>query len=155
MARLIFGGLIAVILLALYAYSMAVSIQMTLCIVHGPCSPDSKELNEGIMTVLNLVGGLVSALVVAELAVTPPGDAPSGRSLSIDVPAATKKVRTIITFIYILVWVICGVAALYIGYLKYPNVVPALTNAAKSWLGLAVAAAYSYLGVQQRQQGGG
>jgi hypothetical protein len=48
---------------------------------------------------------------------------------------------------YLLVWLLCGVALLfYWMYLAAP--IPALDAAAKSWLGLAVAAAYSYLGLR-------
>ena len=50
---------------------------------------------------------------------------------------------------YLLVWVLCGVAEVLVGYLWYPNVVPALTAASKSWFGIAIAAGYSYLGVKQ------
>ena len=113
------------------------------------CQGYTKDLNEGVITVLNLVGGLVSALVVAELAVTEPGKAP-GASLAIDIPATSKKVVSIIAILYILVWVFCGVASFVVGYLQHPNVVPALTAAAKSWFGLAVAAAYSDLGVRPK-----
>jgi hypothetical protein len=148
MNRLIFGGLIAVVLLGFYVYAVVVAIMAVLCLVQPGCQVYTKDLNEGVITVLNLVGGLVSALVVAELAVTEPGKAP-GASLAIDIPATSKKVVAVIATLYILVWVLCGVASLVIGYLQHPNVVPALTASAKSWLGLAVAAAYSYLGVRR------
>ncbi|MFL6285302.1 MAG: hypothetical protein ACJ74Q_19345 [Pyrinomonadaceae bacterium] len=106
------------------------------------------------MTILNLVGGLVSALVIAQLAVTDP-KAPPGASL-VD-PQNTsdlmKTTVTIVSTVYVAVWVACGLAALVVGYLRYPNVVPQLTASAKSWLGLAVAAAYSYLGLRRPTDG--
>lgn len=149
MNRLIFGGLVVIILLGLYAYSVVVSILAVQCLVEPGCQIYTKDLNEGVVTVLNLVGGLVSALVVAELAVTDPAKAPAGATLAIDVPATMKKVVGIITAAYILCWVLLGLASVIVGYLQHPNVVPALTASAKSWLGLAVAAAYAYLGVKR------
>ena len=150
MNRLIFGGLVAILLLGLYAYSVVLAILAVQCLTQPGCQDYSKDLNEGIVTVLNLVGGLVSALVVAELAVTQPGEQPAATSLGIDVSAATKKVVRLVSATYILVWVVCGVASLVVGFLQHPNVVPALTASAQSWLGLAVAAAYSYLGIRPK-----
>lgn len=149
MSRLIFGTAVAVILLGFYAYAVVIAILATQCLSEPNCTAYSKDLNEGIVTILNLVGGLVSALVVAELAVTEPGKAPATRYLAIDVRATTKNVAVIISFIYIAVWLICGVASVIVGYIQHPDVVPVLTNSAKSWMGIAVAAAYSYLGVRQ------
>jgi hypothetical protein len=41
-----------------------------------------------------------------------------------------------------------GVWAFYVGELKLPGKVPELTNFAQAWLGLAVAAGYSYFGLK-------
>lgn len=150
MNRLIFGGLIAIILLGLYTYSVVLAIAAVQCLIAPGCQGYSKDLNEGIVSVLNLVGGLVSALVIAELAVTDPSGQPTGASLAIDIPATTKKVVRIISTLYILVWVACGLASFVVGVLQHPNVVPALTTSAQSWLGLAVAAAYAYLGLRPK-----
>jgi hypothetical protein len=149
MTRTIFGGLIAVFLLILYAYAIVIAISTAWCISTGCAHGYDKDLNEGIISVLNLVGGLIAALVVAELAVTEPGTVPTGRLVAIQMPTPSSILKWIATT-YLLVWVLCGVAEVLVGYLWYPNVVPALTASAKSWFGIAVAAAYSYLGVKQR-----
>jgi hypothetical protein len=150
MTKLVFGGLIAIILLGLYAFATVYAILATLCIGSGPCGDYSKDLNEGVVTVLNLVGGLVSALVIAQLAVTDPKGIPGTGLMAFDEATdSTKNLVKVISTAYVAVWVACGLASLIVGYLKYPNVVPQLTAAAKSWLGLAVAAAYSYLGLKQ------
>lgn len=149
MTKLIFGGLVAIILLALYSYATVDAIQAALCLgAGGPCGAYDKGLTQGVQTVLNLVGGLVSALVIAQLAITPPGAAP-GESLVADNAAdLTKNMVKIVSVAYVVVWLACGLAALIVGYMKYPDKVPELTASAKSWLGLAVAAAYSYLGLK-------
>ena len=150
MTKLLFGGLVAVILLGLYAYATVYAIQAALCLGSGaPCTDYSKDLNEGIVTVLNMVGGLVSALVIAQLAITEPGDPPGGGLLADDATNTTKNIVQFISIAYVAVWAACGLAALIVGYMKYPNLVPQLTAAAKSWLGLAVAAGYSYLGLKR------
>jgi len=150
MTKLIFGGLVAIILLGLYAYATVYSILAVQCLGSGACTEYTKDLNEGVVTVLNLVGGLVSALVIAQLAVTEPGAAPgAGLADAETITETMKKVVTIVSIAYVTVWLACGLASVVQGYLRYPNVVPQLTASAKSWLGLAVAAAYSYLGLRR------
>jgi hypothetical protein len=149
MTRAVFGGLIAVFLLILYAYAIVIAIMTAWCISAGCVHGYSKDLNEGIISILDLVGGLIAALVVTELAVTEPGTAPAATLLAIPMPTPSNILKWIAA-LYLLVWVLCGVAQLLVGYLWYPNVVPALTASAKSWFGIAIAAAYSYLGVKQR-----
>ena len=146
--RLLFGGVIAIILLGLYAYATVYSIQAALCIGRGPCTSYSKDLTDGIVTVLNLVGGLVSALVISQLAITKPRDTPGVGLLADDASDTTKNMVKVVALTYLAVWVACGLAALIVGFMKYPTAVPQLTAAAKSWLGLAVAAGYSYLGLK-------
>jgi hypothetical protein len=144
----IFGGLVAIILLGLYVYAIVIAILAVQCLSQPNCQEYTKDLNEGIVFVLNLVGGLVSALVVAELAVTPPGKPPVALKLAANATPTTKNLAMWVSIAFIIVWLVCGVVALIVGYLQYPNVVPALTASAKSWLGIAVAAAYSYLGIK-------
>jgi len=148
MTKLIFGGLVAIILLGLYSYATIDAIQAALCLAAGPCDAYAKGLTQGVQTVLNLVGGLVSALVIAQLAITPPGAAPGESLIADNAAALTKTMVKIISVAYVVVWLACGLAALIVGYMKYPDKVPELTASAKSWLGLAVAAAYSYLGLK-------
>jgi hypothetical protein len=147
--RLFFGGLIAIVLLGLYVYATVYSIQAALCLGPGtPCTEYSPGLTDGVVTVLNLVGGLVAALVISQLAITNPNEAPGAGLVADTASDILKKSVKIVAVIYIVVWVACGVAALIVGLMKYPNAVPLLNAAAKSWLGLAVAAGYSYLGLK-------
>lgn len=98
--------------------------------------------------VLNVVGGLVSALVVAELAITQPGDLPSAQLLKRKESKSTKRLMTIVSTLFVIVWLLGGAAALLM-FILYPNVIPsALREFAKAWLGLAIASAYSYLGIR-------
>ncbi len=150
MTRAIFGGSIAVLLLALYAYAIYAATTTAWCIANGCPHGYNQELNDGIISVLDLVGGLLAALVVAELAVTKPGDPPGASMLTASLKMPTPPtILKVVVAVYIIVWLLCGIAEVLIGYIWYPNVVPALTAAAKSWFGIAIAAGYSYLGVKQ------
>jgi hypothetical protein len=148
--RLLFGGLIAIVLLGLYVYATVYSIQAALCL--GPpgstCTAYNANLTEGVTTVLNLIGGLVGALVIAQLAITDPKAAPGAGLVEETASDFLKNSVQVVSIVYIVVWVACGVAALVVGLMKYPEAVPLLNAAAKSWLGLAVAAAYAYLGLK-------
>lgn len=52
------------------------------------------------------------------------------------------------TIVYVLVWLIAGLVAFMKG-MYHPQALPALTNVGQAWLGLAVAAAYAYFGLER------
>ena len=98
---------------------------------------------------MTTVGGLVSALVVGKLALTPPTDPPAL------VTAAAKAAGTPpdplnvwLTVAFMVVWLLAGLAALVVGVLLYSDVNKLLGGIGTNWLGLAVAAGYAYFGVK-------
>ena len=143
--KLYFGGTVAYILLGFYVYSTVYAIRAVYCLIQPGCTAYSKDLTSGFVDVLSAVGALVSALVVAELAVTKPGELPGARFLA--AANGANKWVSAIGVAYMLVWLTVGVAIFVVGFMQHPDVVPALTTAAKSWFGIAVAAVYSYLGI--------
>ncbi|MDQ3799480.1 MAG: hypothetical protein M3384_08525 [Acidobacteriota bacterium] len=158
MTRLVFGGVIAVILLVLYGYSIYEGIKVVQECAQTTCDEDYRNLSPGITTILNLVGGLISALVIAVLAVSDPKELP-GRMFIANAGAGgdgrmaidgslTEKVVNAIAIAYIVCWVICGLAAVIYGFIQHSETVPPLTAAAKSWLGIAIAAAYAFLKIE-------
>jgi hypothetical protein len=57
-------------------------------------------------------------------------------------------VATIVSTAFVLVWLLGGTAAVLM-YVLYPNAIPTtLSEFSKAWLGLALASAYSYLGIK-------
>src|SRR5262245_39744174 len=132
MARAVSAS-IAVILLGLYAYAVAMLL----------ASPRETP-NEPVGTILNLVGGLVSALVIAALAITPPAENPA-HLFGVVAGTRLERAASLVVAVYLVVWLGCGVALL-VRWMQVPDATPVLSAAAKSWLGLAIAAAYSYLG---------
>ncbi len=150
--RQLFGGLIAVLLLGLYVYTVYEAIVVARCLGTSGCAEyTSDTFTLGYSHAMSLVGGLVSALVIAALAVSKPGEAVGARAIG--VLESHPKVSSTVTGLYLLVWVIAGAAAYVFGTMLYPGKLQSLTDLGQSWLGLAVAAAYSYFGISP--EGGG
>ena len=149
--KTIFGGAIAVILLGLYVYAVIAALVITSCLSKGEaCTSYNKDsFTGGMALTMATVGGLVSALVIAELAITKPGESPSARLLNPDPSEKAKSILKFTTFVYLAVWTLFGLLAFIIGFLLHPGVLQPLTDLGQSWLGLAVAAAYAYLGINQ------
>jgi predicted metal-binding membrane protein len=125
---------------------MIYMISVARCVSNGTCK--AEDIPAGVIFVHTTVAGLVSALVVAELATTVPGEAPGAKTLASDLSEASKRITGYIAGGYVLVWIISGLAALIAGSMLYPDAVKTLSDAGTTWLGIAVAAAYSYFGIR-------
>jgi len=149
--KTIFGGVIAVILLGLYVYTVIVALLVTSCLSKGTeCKSYTKDsFTSGMSVTMAMVGGLVSALVIAELAITKPGESPVARILDANPSQQLKSILQITTVLYLLVWTLFGLLAFIVGFLQHPGILQPLSDLGQSWLGLAVAAAYAYLGINQ------
>ncbi len=139
--RFVFGGIIAVVLLGLYAFT-------NLILINNVVNPGREVVNDGIVFVHTTVGGLISALVIAELAITKPGDPPGSRALDTQASERFKSNVARLTAAYLMVWLILGMSALIVGVMLYPGVSDTLSDTGTTWLGLAIAAGYSYFGIQ-------
>jgi hypothetical protein len=150
--KLLFGGLIGVILLGLYVYCVYEAIMVVTCLAKAGCTqykPD--DFTPGFAHAMNLIGGLVSALVIAELAITQPGQSPVALAVGGGAPLGPGLdwTITIVIMLYLLVWVLTGLAAYVVGTMWWPGKLQPLTDLGQAWLGLAVAAAYAYFGLSQ------
>ncbi|HEY0661256.1 MAG TPA: hypothetical protein VGD21_08060 [Lysobacter sp.] len=146
--KLLFGGLISLMLLGLYVHLVYRGIEVARCPSLPGCTHYTPaSFTPGMAQALSIVGGLVSALVIAELAVTAHGRAPLTRILD-HRNAANWAVRTtaIVATCYVLVWIVAGFSAFITG-LYHPEGLPALTAHGQGWLGLSVSAAYAYFGL--------
>lgn len=147
--KAVFGGAIAVVLLGIYVHLLWVAGQIVHCTTTTGCTkPTAADFNSVMAASLNIISGLVSALVIAELAVTKPGDAPAARVLSANASTLAQTVLKYVTGFYVLVWLVAGLVAFMTG-MHHPDALPALTNVGQAWLGLAVAAAYAYFGLER------
>jgi hypothetical protein len=74
--KLLFGGFIAIILLILYEYAVYEAVMVVICLDTPGCVRYTADsFTPGFSHAMSLIGGLVSASVIAELAVTNPGEA--------------------------------------------------------------------------------
>jgi hypothetical protein len=149
--KLAFSTLVTVVLLAIYVYLVVHGISVAQCLSDSACTEYAEaDFNDRMASALALIGGLVAALVVAELSVTEPGKAPVARLVAPEVAEKRKRLLQIVTGLYLLVWLSTGLASFVFGYLLVdPDVLPAVGNIGQGWLGVAVGAGYAYLGIRQ------
>ncbi|MGN7917595.1 MULTISPECIES: hypothetical protein [Lysobacter] len=138
----IFGGLISVILLGVYVHLITVAVEVVNC----GGAPNCTVFNDGMAQAFSVIGGLVSALVIAELAIAKPGEAPGTRVLDSGASVGAVRTVTIVSVAFVLVWIGAGLTAFMVG-LYHPKGLPVLTTHGQAWLGLAVSAAYAYFGL--------
>lgn len=141
--KVVFGGAIVGILLGLYVYLVWSAISVVGCTPQPDCL---AEFTDPMASALALIGGLVSALVIAELAITKPGEPPVARAIGADASSPRASIIKVLTYGYLAVWTLAGLAAFVVG-LRHPDVLQPLTDLGQSWLGLAVAAGYAYFGI--------
>jgi hypothetical protein len=152
---LVFSGIVAYILLLLYAGTV---LHMAKDVVqHGASKPitdkEGKEVPKqkfefptGVVYVVTTVGGLVSALVIARLAITKPGEIPALMRTE-DASEQAKSLMAWLTSAYMLGWLATGFTALVVGVMVYPDSNTTLGEIGTNWLGLAVASGYAYFGL--------
>ena len=145
--QLLFGGLISVVLLGIYVHLVRVAIKVVYCVAPACTEYPQSFFNDGMAQALSVIGGLVSALVIAQLAIAKPGEAPARQSLSQDASSLAVRTLSIVSTVYVLVWIAAGLTAFLVG-LYHPKEVPPLTTLGQAWLGLAVSAAYAYFGLK-------
>jgi hypothetical protein len=151
--QLLFGGLISVVLLGVYVHLVCIAIKVVYCLAATGCTKyPATYFNEGMAQALSVIGGLVSALVIAELAIAKPGEAPARRRLAKDASPLAVRTLSIVSTFYVLVWIGVGLTAFLVG-LYHPKEVPPLTTLGQAWLGLAVSAAYAYFGLRPANGG--
>jgi hypothetical protein len=153
----ILGALIAVALLGLYGYFIWLGHVIIGCAVHdaaGCINHLPSSFNDTMAQSLGIISGLVSALVVSELAITDPMDVPAAsafrRTNAAGVVLPAPTVLKVVSVIYLVAWTVLGFWAFLMG-IEHPTVVPPVTSLGQAWIGLAVAAAYAYFGLKRQR----
>ncbi|MEN6586790.1 MAG: hypothetical protein ABFE02_12190, partial [Sulfuricella sp.] len=91
--KAIFGGVIAIVLLGIYVHLLRVAYLIVDCVSTTGCTTSSAaDFNDVMAQSLNVIAGLVSALVIAELAITEPGKTPVARVLADDASPMAKSI---------------------------------------------------------------
>ncbi len=135
---IVFGGIIAYILLILYA-----SLVVYMIWEDGTFKAEDEK---GITFIVTTIGGLVSALVISQLALAKPGEALGANHLINLYEGKQKKTIEALAKAYLVVWMAIGLAALYWGSIK-PSDNLILSGIGTAWIGLADSSAFAYLGV--------
>ena len=140
-------SVIAFALLALYVILIVTAIVISFCSEQPTCLDGfSKVMSSSLAT----IGGLVSALVVAELAMTKPKSClPTALALGAAPTTTQKPLVKIVALVYLGVWVLAGLAALLVSWFK-PDTLQPLTDIGQSWLGVAIAAIYAFFGIEAK-----
>lgn len=147
------GGAVAISLLLLYSFVLFVMVYDAICSATLICI-NGISVTSGMIFVLTTVGGLVSALVITQLAITKPGDHPANRFIPNDASASFKQTATRVGTLYLIVWMLGGLAAVLVGVMLFPDFNRTLNDFGTTWLGIAVVAGYSYFGIEPEAASG-
>ncbi len=150
--RIIVVSILTVVLVAFYIYALILEINVaTYC---PGATPDeiktcetSKQHESGFGTIFTAVGGLIAAVSVGILAINEPTEGlPVNGLADPTLTGFDEKIAKFIPLVFVLVWLIGGVLALYFG-LRYSGS-PPLTEMAKTWIGTAVAGVGAFIGIR-------
>ena len=136
-------GVIACLLLLIYLLTLG---NIILSVFNWDPEKGNYISNVNAVWVVNLLGGIVSGVVIGNLAVSNPGETPLAQVQTITI-AYGKRLMQIVVWTYIGVWLLIGTGAFYVGVIKCPDVFETLTEIGKSWLGILVGALYAWFGI--------
>jgi len=152
--RQLFGGLLSVILLLLFLFLLWEAFRVASAVVAcgdvSSCISDvTRHFGSPMEAGLNTIGGLISAIVIAELAITKPSEVPAARLFAAPGTPASGPGPKAAAIAYLSVWVLTGLAAYVWASLLHPDALKPLTDYGNAWFGLAVASGYAYFGVNR------
>lgn len=142
------SGLIALMLLFFYVLLVIRASDIARCIGRGAtCNVhDLAPFNDTMAHFMSVLNGLVSALIISELAVAKPGQAPGERLVAVTASSRAKNILRWVTWLYVAVWVFVGGWAFWVG-INYPGAVASLVSVGTAWFGLALISVYAYFGI--------
>lgn len=141
------GGAVAIVLLLLYTIALSVIVFEAVCTANQGCT-NAIPITNGMIFVLTTIGGLVSALVITQLAITHPGEHPVNRFVPVGASESFKRIANQVGTLYLIVWMLAGLVAVVVGVMLYPDFNRTLNDFGTTWLGIAVVAGYSYFGIE-------
>jgi len=144
-AKEILLGVIACLLLVIYSFTLG---DIILSVLNW--DPEAGNYNPGtnIVWTVNLLGGLVAGVVIGNLALADSGSTPLSQVKVLSEDYGKRLMQTIV-WIYIIVWLLIGTGAFYVGVMRCPDVSVTLNETGKSWLGILVGAAYVWFGIKK------
>jgi hypothetical protein len=143
----ILNGIIAIVLLLIYSFTLG---HMILKVMNWNMAEGNLIFNNNIIWVANVVGGLVAGVIIANLALSKPGETPVTQVREISRQYGQKLLKTVI-WSYITVWLLIGTAAFLVGVILFPEINNTLNEIGKYWLGILLGSAYAWFGIKLNQ----
>ena len=143
--REILLGVIACLLLLIYSVTLG---ELIISVYKWDPEAGDFVTNANAVGVISLIGGIVSAVVIANLAVSDPGETPISQVREMAEAYGKRLLKTVV-WIYIIVWLLIGTGAFYVGVIRCPDTVATLTEIGKAWLGILVGALYAWFGIKK------
>lgn len=140
--KLIVSSALALFLLAIYVCCVWFAINLA-----SDPKANLAGFHDGWRSTFTFVGSLVSALVIAELAITKPTEFPTMRFAADQGTTISPSAKWLIGA-YLATWFIAGACSFVAGTLLYPDAIPALSQMGTTWFGIAVTATYAYFGIK-------
>ena len=144
-AKEILMGAIACLLLLIYLITLG---SLILAVLKWEPGTGSYLPGVNAVWVINLLGGLVSGVVIGNLALADSGSTPLNQ-VKILAQDYGKTLMQMVVWTYIIVWLLIGFSSFYIGVIRCPDVSVTLNEIGKSWLGILVGAAYAWFGIKK------
>jgi|WetSurMetagenome_2_1015567.scaffolds.fasta_scaffold00356_31 hypothetical protein len=145
-AREIVMGVIACLLLLIYVFALG---SVILSVLNWGPESGTYVANSNLGWVVNLLGGVISAVVIGNLALSSPGQAPVEQVRAMSLSYGKNMMKTMV-WIYIGVWIFLGLATFYVGVIKCPDVYGTLNEMGKLWLGVLAGALYAWFGINKK-----
>ena len=143
----ILNGIIAIVLLIIYSFTLG---HMIYKVIGWDLADGNLVFNNNIIWVVNVVGGLVAGVIIANLALSKPGETPVSQVTEISRQYGKKLLKTV-RWSYIAVWLLIGTAAFLAGVILFPDVNSTLNEMGKYWLGILLGSAYAWFGIKLNQ----
>lgn len=143
----ILNGVFAIILLLIYFFTMGF---MIIKVFSWDQANGDLVFNNNIIWVANVVGGLVAGVIIANLALSKPGETPVSQVREMSKEYGKNLLKTVI-WIYIAVWLLIGTGAFIAGVILRPEVNDTLNEIGKYWLGILLGSAYAWFGIKLNQ----
>ncbi len=144
------AGALAVILIVIYGSTVwqVIKLISQTCGAKG-CEPGSVKIDDWSRRVLTGVGSINAGVVTVVLGIAQP--APLNailRPQGMSVPKA--KLLSILTTLYILVWIGVGLATFFFGAQKYPDANSTITDMGYAWFATACLAVAAFFGIDNK-----
>jgi len=144
-SREILLGIVATMLLLIWFITLG---SLILSVLRWNTTDGSFAPGVNAVWVINLLGGLVSGVVIGNLALADRGSTPLSQ-VKVLAQDYGRKLMQGIVWTYIIVWLLAGFSSFYVGVIRCPDVSVTLNEIGKSWLGILVGAAYAWFGIKK------